>query len=209
MGEAGAENLQTREQTGGELGLFDYDAASQKFHTLLEVDSNMTAGTSHPSPDEENATLTVSATQLSISGGITFSRLGGGTTGIVGLWALNSATDLRTQHFAFFPNGKVLMVDPLGDTEAGACTIARQGPPGGEFASYEFNATSGALRVFGKIYDTNGCAGFFDSSQGAVQAGTANTEANFTIQFSGDGKTATVTETESGGTFTLYRIAIQ
>lgn len=207
MGQAGPENLQTREQTGAELGWFEYDAATKKFRSLLEVDSNLTAGTSHPNAAELDTTMTVSASQLALSNGNVFNRLSAGASGITGLWALGSATDLKTQHFAFFPNGKVLMIDPLGDTSNGACTAARQGPSGGEFASYTFDVATGALRVFGKVYDTNGCAGFFDSSQGAVNGGTANTEANFTVTFSGDGKSATVTD--GVDSFTLYRVAIQ
>jgi hypothetical protein len=207
MGQAGPEDQQTREQTGAEFGWFEYDAATKKFRSLLEVDSNLTAGTSHPRVDELDTTMTVSPSQLALSNGNFFSRLGGGTTGIGGLWAFGSATDLKTQHFAFFPNGKVLMMDPTGDTSNGTCTAARQGPPGGEFASYTFDVATGALRVFGKVYDTNGCAGFFDSSQGAVSGGTANTEADFTVTFSGDGKSATVTD--GVDSFTLYRVAIQ
>jgi len=207
MGQGSPQDLQMREQTGAELGWFEYDAATQKFRTLLEVDSNMTAGTSHPNAADLNTTMAVSASQLTLSSGRVFSRLSGGTSGVVGLWALGSATDLKTQHFVFFPNGKVLMIDPLGDTANGVCAAARQGPSGGEFASYTFNAATGALRVFGKVYDTNGCAGFFDSSQGAVSAGTANTEANFTVTFSGDGKSATVNN--GAESFTLYRVASQ
>lgn len=207
MGQAAPENLVTREQTGGELGWFEYEGATQHFRALVEVDSNMTAGTSHPGPGELNAMLTVTPTRLSTSNGLDLGRLPGGATGILGLWALGSATELKTQHFAFFANGKVLLVDPLGDTGAGACSTARQGPPGAEYASYTFDAGTGALRVFGKVYDTNGCAGFFDSSQGAVAAGTANSEANFTVVFSNDGTVAIVTSSE--GSNTLHRIPSQ
>jgi hypothetical protein len=99
-----------------------------------------------------------------------------------------------------------MLIDPLGETDtAGACFIAHQGPPGVEYASYTFNAATGALRVFGKIQDTNGCGGFFDSSQGAIQGGTANTEANLTVTLSADKKTLTV---PADGTV-WYRIAPQ
>lgn len=207
MGQAAPENTATREQTGGELGWFEYEGSTGRFRALVEVDSNLTAGTSHPGPAELNDTLTITPTQFSTSAGEVFARLPDGSSGLVGLWALGSATELKTQHFAFFPNGKVLLVDPLGDTSGGACTAARQGPPGAEFASYTFDAAAGTLRVFGKVYDTNGCAGVFDSSQGAVAAGTANTEANFTVVFSNDGTQAFVADT--GGSVTLHRIRSQ
>ena len=61
--------------------------------------------------------------------------------------------------------------------------------------------------MFGKIYDTNGCAGLFDSSTGAVQAGTANTEVNLLVAFATDGKTATVSV--DGEALTLSRVAAQ
>ena len=205
LGQAAPANTVTREQTGGELGYFDLDTATGRYSSLLEVDSDQTAGTSHPHAAD---TLTISATAILSNSGVSFPRLAGGTTGIVGLWAVGSATDLSVVHLAFFGNGKVLLVDNVGDTSGGQCTIDRQGPPGAEFASYTFNAATGALRVFGKVYDTNGCRGIFDSSTQAVMNGNANTEANFVITFSADGKNATVTEAGEPQT-TIYRIASQ
>jgi len=97
----------------------------------------------------------------------------------------------------------VMLADPVGETDpTSACFVARQGPPGVERASYTFDAATGALRVFNKVVDTNGCAGFFDSSAGAIADGSANTEANVVITFAADGSTAT---TEDGLTF--HRIA--
>jgi hypothetical protein len=136
---------------------------------------------------------------MTIPSGAILPRASSPANGIVGVWAF-SPTDLKVQHFVFYPNGKVLLIDPLGDTSGGACTTANQGPPGVEYASYTYDATTGALRVFDKLYDTNGCAGFFDSSAGAVAGGTANAEANFTLTISVDGMTAT-------GDKTVYRIA--
>ena len=137
---------------------------------------------------------------MSSSLGTVFSRASSDATGIVGLWAL-SATDFNTQHFLFLPSGKVLMVDPLGDTGAGVCSTQRMGPPGGEYASYTFNKATGALSVSGKLYDTNGCAGMFDIGTMANSSFTAS------VQLSSDGKTATVDAGD--GAFTIYRIAIQ
>jgi hypothetical protein len=207
VGQADPANTLTREQSGAELGYFDTDPATGRFSTLIEVDSNLTVGLSHP---ELNPTLSFTATQINLvnSDGTpeSFPRLVGGTTGILGLWALGSATDLKVQHFAFFPNGRVLMADSLGVTVQGSqCQINRQGPPGAEFASYTFDAIAGTLRVFNKLYDTNGCAGFFDSA-----AATPNTEANFTVVFSTDNTTATVTNAaNTAEVYTFYRIAAQ
>ena len=206
LGEAGAPNAARREQPGGELGYFDLDTTTGRYATLLEVDSNLTAGTSHPGPGDGVA---ITPTQITASDGSVIPRLPGNGSGIVGLWALDSPTDLSVNHFAFFPNGKVLHIDSRGDTEGGDCTAARQGPAGAEFASYAFDAATGRLRVYGKIHDTNGCAGLFDSSTGAVAAGRANTEAVFTLVFSSDGKTATVAGTGESVPPTLYRIPSQ
>lgn len=203
LGEASAPSTATREQSGGELGFFDFDTATGRYASLLEVDSNLTGGTSHP---DATSAISITPTQIVAGDGFVIPRLAS-NSGIVGLWALGSPTDLSVDHFAFFDNGRVLHIDSKGDTSVGACTAARQGPPGAEFASYTFNATTGALRVFGKIYDTDGCAGLFDSSAGAIASGTANTEANLAVVFAADGKTATVTG--GGSPVTIYRIAAQ
>ncbi len=194
------------EQSGAELGWVDLEDAGQ-LNVLTEVDANQQDGASHT---DLGTLATLSDTQLQLKGTgggtITLSRLETSASGIVGLWALDSATELNTQHFAFFSNGTVMMIDPKGDTDtAGPCFAAKQGPAGGEFASYTYNATTGALRVFAKVYDTNGCAGLFDSSAGAVAGGTANSETNLSVTIAVDGKTAAVAG--GGAPHTLYRIS--
>jgi hypothetical protein len=192
---------QNHEQTGHELGWLDYDADTRTFRALVESNSNLARGLMlRPADEQGSEKLTITASQLSSSLGDTLTRLPDEPDGIVGLWALSS-TDFNTQHFAFLPNGKVLMIDPLGDTEAGLCLSERKGPAGGEYASYTWNKATGALHVFGKVYDTNGCAGFFDIGS------TANTDFTATLQLSADGKTATVTAPD--GSFTVYRIPPQ
>ncbi len=195
-----------REQSGAELGQLDLDTATGRFAASIEVDSNLTAGASHDVRSGE--TLAISPDALTINnfkGNDTYPRLPGGTTGVVGLWAVGSATDLSVVHLAFFDNGRVMLIDSTGNTRGGACTIARQGPPGVELASYDFVAALGVLTVFNKAYDTNGCRGFFDSSAGAVASGTANTQFSAILSFAADGKTLVATipgEPE----LTLYRI---
>lgn len=186
-------------QTGHEVGWLSYDAATQHFTGLVESNSaGEGAMLRRPLAEQGSEKLTISATQISSNLGTQFSRASNDAAGIVGLWAF-SATEFNTQHFLFLPSGKVLMIDPLGDTQAGACLTARMGPAGGEYASYTFDKVTGVLTVTGKLYDTNGCAGMFDIGTGA------NTSFTATVQLSSDGKTATVDAGD--GAFTLYRIA--
>jgi hypothetical protein len=191
-------------QTGHELGWLDYDAATLNFHALVESNSSQGLGLMlRSAADQGNDKLTVTANQLSSSlSGTTLTRVTNDANGVVGLWAMGSATEFNTQHFLFLPSGQVLMVDPLGVTVAGSCSALLKGPAGGEYASYSFDKTSGALQVTGLVYDTNGCAGFFGGT------GT-NTSWSGTVQFATDGKTATVTPTSvtaAGAVFTLYRV---
>jgi hypothetical protein len=182
----------THEQPGLELGTMDINGGTGNFHTELLMDTNWEAGTSHAEAEDKITSIT--STQIST----TFSsipRLPDSGSGIVGAWAYGSPTLLKTQHVVFYADGTLLFVDPIGEADPlSACGLVRQGPPGIERASYTFNATTGALRVFNKQIDTNGCAGFFDSSAGAIAGGTANTEANFVLTMSADGKSITSNE---------------
>lgn len=192
-----------RSQTGHELGWLNYDAASQTFHGLVESNSAGEGGELMRSAAEQaSEKLTITASQLSSSLGTVFNRVPNDAAGIVGLWAL-SATEFNTQHFLFLASGKVLMIDPLGDTDGGICTQQRQGPAGGEWARYAWDKAAGTLSVSGKIYDTNGCAGLFDSSPGAAATAGASGWSG-KVALSADGKSLTVDGGD--GPLTLYRI---
>ncbi|TXI22761.1 MAG: hypothetical protein E6Q67_05710 [Roseateles sp.] len=196
LGAMGPQQTASREQSGHELGWMDYDAATQTFRALVEGNSELGRGLMLRSLEEQRSErLAISDTVLSSSLGDRLTRLPNEPGGLVGLWAVGSATELNTQHFAFLPNGRVLMIDPLGDTQPGACLSQRKGPPGAEYARYSYDAASGALTVFDKLYDTNGCAGFFDQG----------TQVTLTLRLASDGQSATVTAPD--GDFTLYRIA--
>ncbi len=203
MAQTAADSTTGDEQPGLERGWLDIDPVSRRYQSLLAADTNWHSGTSHP--DATSVLTTLTATQLG-STNFTFSRLPDDPNGIVGYWAVDSPTNLATQQFVFFANGRVLMIDPIGETapsDAGStCFVARQGPPGIEWASYTFDPATGALHVFDKKLDTNGCAGLFDSSQGAISNGTANTVADFVLTFSPDKNRISV-----GPDTTLYRIA--
>ena len=182
---------------GLEKGWLDVDLAAGTRGVLLEIDSNDQWGTSHPQPGE--AITSVTDTAITFTGG-SIPRFVDDPNGIVGMWAGGSATDLKAPHFVFFANGKLLSIHPYAET-TGPCATARLGPPGIEWSDYTFNAATGALRIFNKIYDTTGCTGLFDSA-----AAVPNTEANLTLTFAADRKSITVFEAgQPAGT--AYRIA--
>ena len=183
---------------GFEYGWFDLDPATQTNSRLIAVDTSGEWGLSHTKQANEGI-ASITDTVLTTKGGETFSRLPDSGTGIVGMWALGSATDLKVTHFVFFANGRVLSIHPA-ETQ-GACATARQGPPGIEWSDYSFTPATGALRFFNKIYDTSGCTGVFDSADAVP-----NTETNLVLTMAPDGKTFTVPV--DGGTVILtgYRI---
>jgi hypothetical protein len=110
--------------------------------------------------------------------------------GIVGAWVIDTST-VKTQTYLFFSNGKLLMVDPIGDPERSGHTSC--GDPGVEFASYSYDTASGALKVKGFTYDSNGCAGFSGNEATSFKVGANGTTA--------------VVETKSSAPLTLHRIS--
>ena len=200
LGAAGAPQGGSR--PGLEKGWMDFDPATAQRGVLLETDSNGDVGLSHPRAGEGITNITDTA--INFTGG-SIPRFVDDPNGIVGMWALGSATDLKANHFVFFANGKVMSIHPAEDQ--GACLTARLGPPGIEWSDYSFVPATGAMRIFNKIYDTSGCTGVFDSSDGAVLNGTANTEGNFIITMAADKKTFTVPVDGGATIMTGYRIA--
>ena len=186
---------------GYERGWLDVDAAG-KPGWLVALDTDGDSGLSHLNPA---ATISVSPSAFNITvNGVTEGfdgRLPDSGTGIVGMWALGSATDLKVTQFVFFANGRVLSIHPA-ETE-GACATARQGPPGIEWSDYSYTPATGALRFFNKIYDTSGCTGVFDSA-----AAVPNTETSLVLTMAADGRTFTV-PVDGGAILTGYRIAPQ
>jgi len=113
-------------------------------------------------------------------------------TGIVGVWALGSATIVKTQTFVFWADGRYAMIDPEGDT------VNNCGGPGVEYGTYSYNSTTLAFRVLTMTVDTNGCAGLHDSSN--VEQASAE------LKLSADGSTASLTAgTEVSSLFRVSR----
>jgi hypothetical protein len=210
----------TQEQSGGELGWFDWDPASGRMSTLLEVDSNLTSGTSHGS--EADPPISISDTAIG-STGFTIPRLpdevGATPSSLVGLWAVNSPTDLSVAHLAFFANGRALFVAQQADANCLGGTAPGECPPGVEYASYTWNPATGTVvltLIDGETilpggqrllhYDTNGCQGLFDTCPRAVADGRETRTTTIVFTVAADGRTITFT----GGDdlpYTLYRIA--
>jgi trimeric autotransporter adhesin len=204
LGEAKLGNSVTREQSGTELGWFDHDPATGQVSTLLEVDSSLTSGTSHPRPGDPPITIT--PTTISNGAGFSLGRLPNDATGLVGMWALGTAGDLSVPHLVFFANGRVLLADHGGGTTA-QCTPTGEGPPGAEYASWTYDADEQVLTIQGKIHDTNGCAGLFDSSAASIAAGTDNLPVFISVTFASD--FLSVQFAGSRGTQTWFRIPVQ
>lgn len=157
MAEAFVYDAQRNAQTGAELGWMDYDPATQRVSALVQVDSNLTVGLSHPGAADGPVVIT--ADQITPSDGAPITRLVDDPNGLVGLWALGSKTDLSVPHLAIFPNGRAMLVTSVSDPQ---CQAAGQCPPGAEFGSWSFDAATGTLTFSNPQYDTNGCEGVWE-----------------------------------------------
>lgn len=181
---------------GGQAGLeygtalaTSVDGRGFQLATTIEIDTNGTWGLS----------TQTACTRVSVAGGklsyldgsapgncvtdevTAMSKAENDPNGIVGVWALGSATVVKTQTFVFLANGKFAMLDPIGDTELDSC-----GGPGVEYGTYSYNAVSKQFKVLSVSVDTNGCAGLNDANIGGSGMGSG------TFTLSSDGKTGAV-----------------
>jgi len=148
---------------GIEAGTMTVDPLNAHFSGKVTLDTNGESGFSNPSPSELTETMKFDGPNLAVrdSSGVPlfqFQRVANDNSSLVGAWALTSAATLATQHFVFFPDGKFMMIDPLGDTGTSHCGVA-----GIEYGTYTFAATTG-LTVSAISIDTNGCAGLNDTT---------------------------------------------
>jgi hypothetical protein len=158
----------TREQSGAELGWFDLDPATGQVSALVEVDSNLTAGFSHPRADDPPITIEaerIGSTEFEVPR--LRDDLGEAAETMVGLWAFSSPIDLRTPHLALFANGRGMFVTSDAEPDCLSGFAPGECPPGVEFFEWSYDPAEGALRLFNPIYDTNGCAGLFDGCPSA------------------------------------------
>jgi hypothetical protein len=190
---------QGTQRPGAEWGWLDVNAAG-RLGRLVEVDSNGSNDYSHFDPA---AVFAISANSFSATtNGVTASydgRLPDPGTGIVGMWALGSATDLKVTQFVFFADGKVLSIHPA-ETE-GACATSRQGPPGVEWSDYSFDAATGTLTFSNKTIDTSGCTGVWDATDANQPASVS-----LPVTLAADGRTLTAVVDGGTASVTFYRI---
>lgn len=177
----------------GSLVISLVDSYGYKVTATPSVDTNLEFGLAHPLPCDR---FQSQGDKLSANGNCPDADEGlidkapNNPSGLVGVWALDSASDLNTVQIAFLPNGRFLLVDPAGDEDCGE--------PGVEFGSYSWNATTGALSLSGLLYDTNGCGGLFEEGQ----------PYGFTLTLTQGGQQLTGTASDDPDEpFTLFRIS--
>lgn len=162
-----------------------------------EVDTNGTWGLSHPSACDRvrvqgDRLIYDDAPASCVSvGTFPLQKAPNDNTGIVGVWALDSASIVKAQTFVFWADGRYAMIDAVGDT------VNNCGGPGVEYGTYAYNSTTRAFKVLTVTVDTNGCAGLRDSSSGEL--------ASFTITLSADG--STFSAAAGAETFALFRVS--
>lgn len=207
---------------GSELGTITvsgFSSSGFQISATVTNDNNLEAGFSHPVacdsqgflPNGEGFLMNVAGLCQGEPVGERLDKAPNNNASLVGVWALGDANSANVQHFVFLPNGKYLMVDPLGDTEPNSC-----GAAGVEFGNYAWNPTTGALTVSNITYDTNSCAGLHDlagtrrlgANGEAITTGSTTVAGSFsgTVVLSTNGQTATVTPTGEA-VETLYRVS--
>jgi hypothetical protein len=115
-------------------------------------------------------------------------------SGIVGAWSI-SPSEIKTQWFVFFANGKYMMIDPIGDLATAGHPSC--GGPGVEYGNYSYDKLTKVFKISTPLYDTNGCAGLSQSG--------AEKTAGISFTIATDGKTASLGTTD--GIATLTRIS--
>jgi len=185
---------------GLERGIVVVDASTSRYVAgLVSQDTNAQAGLSHRSGDALNNTIKAESGELVVRNSsnveqFRFKRVANDPASVVGAWAMDTGdASLAMQHFVFYPDGRYMMIDPVGDTDASHC-----GGPGIEYGTYTFNANTRALTFTGVSVDTNGCAGGHDTT-------STQPPQPLIITF-GPGGTA-FSASDGSGSFTFRRIS--
>jgi hypothetical protein len=173
---------------GIERGVVNYDAATGRFTVVISQQTDNLTGLAALAQAQDTMAFDSNG-EISIkrpdgTEAMHLKRVANDAGGIVGAWG--SATDLGTQYFVFFPSGRYVMADPIGDAGCGS--------PGVENGTYSFvqNGGTATLIKTGTTVDTNGCAG--------LNPGEGNA-----IAFAPDFMSATITNKD--GSFLFQRLS--
>lgn len=190
-----ATKIETAGVEHGFATVTNFDANGYRIIGSPTVDTNLQAGLSHSKLTDR---VRPEGNGMRTSEGELLPKIENIAGSIVGAWALSS-TAIRTQTFVFGSNGKYMMSDPIGDLPGPGQTSC--GGPGVEFGSYSYNTGTKLVNVSNVTYDTNGCAGLRDATNGRI--------GQIAITLNADGVTATVTDQgETPATVsTIYRIS--
>lgn len=186
----------------GTTTLTAFDVKGYQKSVTVDLDTNAANGGIFPSGNNPCTRLRTNGDQLILAPGAlvngscvyepenTLSKADNNPTGIVGVWALDSATTINTQHIVFFSNGQFLLTDPIGGVDP---SLGVQ-PPGVESGSYTYDTATKILKIIPN-FDTNGTAGF--SNNGAATVGEP-----FFISLGG----STATAVDNVGSYTFHRV---
>jgi len=175
---------------------------TQQVRPNLEASAALMAALGMPAPRAALSALTADDWQTHYTnkaGTGTFNRIGLKTmpndpAGIVGAWALDSATDERAIVIFFFPDGQYALADPTGDVQCGSAGLER--------GTYSWDSSTGRLNGLISTLDTNGCGGLHDTTHLAQPFGPG-----ITFKPVGDGKSVTVNFADGSGIGTFYRLS--
>jgi hypothetical protein len=170
---------------GIEVGGMDWNPLSHALTITIDTDTNGSNGFSNPTGAHylmalENGKLVVRDQATPNVVEVTLVRAPDSGTGIVGTWMVPELRSLigAPVMVSFFGDGTYLMADPAGDLSPSAC-----GDPGVEYGSYAYNGTTLTVSA-APYYDTNGCAGLYDSvnhvgTTATVRIGASGAVASF------------------------------
>ena len=146
-------------QAGIELGQLNWQAPSSSISPSFTLDTNGEWGFSHPIGVH---TLNFDGTNLVCMKQVLIKPINSRvqqSSGLVGTWKLS-----ETQLFAFFDNNHYFFLDGQGSVGDEDCGLR-----GIEYG--KLSITTNALALTEILYDTNGCAGFYDPwDKGKVHA---------------------------------------
>ncbi len=155
---------------GIERGTITVDAQGH-YTAVVAQDTNGQSGLSNRSASALQNTLRLVGSEIVVSdaGGVEqfrFKRLPNDNTSLVGAWSIAPNASVAAQHVVFFPDGRYMMLDTVGDEGPSRC-----GGPGIEYGTYTYDKATGQTAITGVSVDTNGCAGLNEPKAGSLFGG--------------------------------------